>query len=90
MTLSEKTFAFNINGALIIEKDDGSGKISTSKESWSLTTKDNIRWFLMIGSQEHEIIVSYEKNGSQYVKLTHQASGKNTSVYYEAILHSLK
>ena len=86
----EKTYEFNKNGNLTIGKDDGQGKIISVADKWLLTTKDNIRWFLQTGKEVNELIISFEKNGTQYLKLTHRGTGKNTSVYYETQLHAIK
>lgn len=71
----EKKITFNINMTAQVEKDNGKGGVATQAEKWAITTKDNIRWFINIGNQPYELIVSYAKNGSQYIKLTHTAGG---------------
>ncbi len=65
----EKTMTFNINGNADVEKENGK-----KADKWSVSSKDNIRWFLSVGADQYEMVVSYSKNGSQYVKLTHGTS----------------
>ncbi len=86
--LAEKVYTFNINGAIQIQKENP--KPNTILSKWVLSTKDNIRWFIQIGDQLNELIISYDKAGKQYIKLTRQATDKKTSVYYESILQPLK
>ena len=86
--LEEKVYTFNINGTMQIQKETGETIMSVSK--WVISTKDNIRWFLQIGDQLNELIISYDKAGKQYIKLTRQLADKKTSIYYESILQPLK
>jgi hypothetical protein len=82
---SEKSYSFNKEFSVAITKSDG----SSITEKWALSSTDNIRWFISIGSQKHELIVSYDKEGSQFVKLTNQ-SGDKGSVYHETLLYPAK
>ena len=82
---TEKSYAFNKNLSVQVAKDKGA--VQTDK--WTLTSADNIRWFISIGTQKYEIIVSYDKSGKQYVKLTSQ-TGDKTSVYNETLLYPSK
>lgn len=82
----EKKLTFNINETVISE--DNKGKKQTEK--WTISTKDNIRWFLLIGKQNYELIISYDKSGAQYIKLTHQSSDNKSSGYYEIKLTEIK
>ncbi len=75
----EKVFTFNKNNTVVIEET--SGKIR--KENWSISSNDNIRWFLKAGSITYELIISYDKKGQQFVKLTHGESANSASGYYE-------
>lgn len=68
----EKSFTFNKDMSATIEKGGGKGAGASEQAKWTLTTKDNIRWFVSIGSAQYELIVSYSKDGSQYMKLTQQ------------------
>jgi len=68
----EKSFTFNNDMTVQVGKDNGKGVVASQKEKWSISSSDQIRWFITIGSQTHELIISYAKNGSQYVKLTRQ------------------
>src|SRR5688572_1623739 len=52
----EKAFSFNKNQTVEITKSAG-----VQKEQWSLSSADNIRWFITIGSKKQELIVSYDK-----------------------------
>ena len=79
----EKTLTFNKDMTVRIEKDNGKGGISPQVDKWSVSSADNIRWFITIGNQNYETIVSYAKNGSQYIKLTHQAGSDKAAGYYE-------
>lgn len=81
----EKSYTFNKNFSVQMAKDKG----APQTEKWSLASTDNIRWFISIGKQRYEIIVSYDKSGKQYVKLTSEAVDK-TSVYNETILFPSK
>jgi hypothetical protein len=81
----EKVFSFNINGSMISQQTDGSKK----NMKWTLASSDNIRWFLITGVMKFELIISYDKKGNQYLKLTHQDADKSSS-YYEIKLTSSK
>ncbi len=82
----EKSMTFNINMSAQLQKDDGKGGTVSQSEKWSISTKDNIRWFITLGSQQYELVISYLKNGSQYIKLTHPAGADK----YEISLFPLK
>jgi len=73
----EKGFTFNKNMTVQVQKDKGAAQ----NDKWSLSSPDNIRWLLVIGNQSYEMIVSYDKGGSQYIKLTHKDAGKTTGGY---------
>jgi hypothetical protein len=85
----EKTFTFNKNMTVAIEKSNKGATVS-EQQKWTLTTKDNIRWFVAIGSESYELIVSYAKDGSQFLKFTHQAGVSNVSGSFEMILYPSK
>jgi hypothetical protein len=83
--ISEKTFSFSKTNEFVLTKDDENIK----KDKWSLTSPDNIRWFLNAGGKKYEMIISYDKKGNQYIKLTHREDGKS-SEYYEIKLTPAK
>ncbi len=82
----EKKFIFNKNNSVKVESTKGIIK----NEKWSLKSADEIRWFLSIGNQTYEFIISYDKKGNEYIKLTHQAVDNKTSGYYEIKLNPIK
>ena len=82
----EKKFSFNKNNSVKVELTKGIIK----NEKWSLASADQIRWFLSIGNQKYEFIISYDKKGNEYIKLTHQAVDNKTSGYYEIKLNPIK
>ena len=82
----EKKFIFNKNYSVKVESTKGIIK----NEKWSLKSADEIRWFLSIGNQTYEFIISYDKKGNEYIKLTHQAVDNKTSGYYEIKLNPIK
>lgn len=82
----EKKLSFNKNYTVQIELNNGIIK----NEKWSLKTSDEIRWFLSIDNQMYELIISYDKKGNEYIKLTHQAVEDKTSGYYEIKLNPIK
>ncbi len=82
----EKKFIFNKNNSVKVESTKGIIK----NEKWSLKSVDQIRWFLSIGNQTYEFIISYDKKGNEYIKLTHQAVDNKTSGYYEIKLNPIK
>lgn len=67
----EKSFTFSKDMSVQIGKDSGKG-ITSQKDKWSISSTDQIRWFVTVGSQPYELIISYTKSGSQYLKLTRQ------------------
>jgi hypothetical protein len=73
----EKTFVFNKNM---------SAQMNGANTKWSISSQDNIRWFTTVGSDSYETIVSYDKAGKQFVKLTRKGDGKPGS-NYELILY---
>src|SRR6185295_9725448 len=81
----KKSYTFNKDFSVNIGMDNG----TPQAKKWALSTADNIRWFISIGNQKYELIVSYDKAGKQYVKLTNQA-GDKASVYSETILYPVK
>lgn len=82
----EKQLTFNKNNSVKIEMKSG----KTSNEKWSLRTEDEIRWFLSIGANSYELIISYDKKGKEYVKLTRRSGSSKASGYYELKLTPLK
>lgn len=84
--LGAKTFTFSKNFSSEVVKQNG--KNATVK--WTLSTLDNIRWFITIDNQKFELIVSYDKTGQQYLKLNLQPRDIKTSVYEETILYPTK
>lgn len=82
---SEKSYSFSKNAT--VQTLNSSGASQNLK--WELTTADNIRWFILIGKQRYELIVSYDKSGKQFVKFTGTA-GDKSSVYSETILYPSK
>ena len=85
----EKKLTFFKDQSVQIDKSD-KGVMSVHKHKWSIASSDNIRWFLMIGSEKYELIVSYTKSGSQFVKLTHAAGADKITGYYEMNLNATK
>jgi len=83
----EKAFTFSKDMSVQVDKDDGKGGTVSKKDSWSLSSTDNIRWFINIGGQSYEVIVSYAKNGTQYLKLAHKTGASDS---YEMNLFSSK
>src|SRR6185436_7745203 len=65
---ADKSYSFSKNSTVAVTKAEGAAQ----NETWALNSADNIRWFITIGSQKHELIVSYDKAGAQFVKLTSQ------------------
>lgn len=82
----EKILSFNVNKSVKMEMNNGSIK----NEKWSLKSTDNIRWFLSMGKEEYELIISYDKKGNEYIKLTHQSVNAKSSGYYEIKLNQIK
>ena len=83
---SEKIFTFNKNGNVITDLKSGVKKT----DKWILKSNDNIRWFISIGGNSYELIISYDKAGNQYIKLTHQEVDNKTSGYFEIKLTPVK
>jgi hypothetical protein len=83
----EKAFTFSKDMTVQTNRDDGKGGTISNKENWSLSTSDNIRWFINIAGQAYELIVSYAKDGTQYLKLSHKAAVNDS---YEMNLFPLK
>lgn len=86
----EKSFTFNKDMSATIEKVGGKGAGASEQTKWTLTTKDNIRWFVSIGNAQYELIVSYSKDGSQYMKLVHAAGNDKASGSFEMNLFPAK
>src|SRR5258706_8516866 len=63
----EKSFTFNKNMSATIAKVGSGGAGASEQTKWTLASKDNIRWFVTVGNQSYELIVSYAKDGSQYL-----------------------
>ena len=83
----EKKMVFTRDQVVTVDRDNGKGGLTTTREKWSLASTDNIRWFLTVGGQTYELIVSYTKSGSQFLKLTRQL-GNNS--YSEINLYATK
>jgi hypothetical protein len=81
---SESTYSFNKNMSAEIKT-----KSAAKTEKWALSSPDNIRWFISIGAQKYELIVSYDKSGKQYVKLNSQSGDSKASGYTETVLYPL-
>lgn len=75
----EKVFTFNNKSTVSIEETSG----KTHKENWVVSSSDNIRWFLKVGLTTYELIISYDKKGQQFIKLTHGESANSASGYFE-------
>ncbi len=86
----EKGFTFNKDMSVQVQKNEKGGAIASANDKWSLTSKDNIRWKVEIGKETYEIIVSYDKSGTQYVKLTHKPDAGKTTGGYELTLYGTK
>lgn len=86
----EKKMVFSRDHVVLVDRDNGKGVVAQAREKWSLTSGDNIRWFLAIGATTYELIVSYTKTGSQYLKLTHQDGSDKITGYYEINLYATK
>ena len=86
----EKKFTFSKDQSVQVDKVNDKGGMVSQKDKWSITSSDNIRWFISIGKEKYEMIVSYAKNGSQFVKLTHLAGTDKITGYYEMNLYATK
>ena len=82
----EKSYIFNVNGTCIVQPAKPGAKAFNAK--WSLSSPDNIRWFIDIGDRKYELIISFDKKGQQYIKLTRRPD-RTRSVYYETLLYPL-
>jgi hypothetical protein len=82
----EKSFTFKTDNTGVTEDNYGSRK----PMKWSLKSTDNIRYFITIGNANYELIISYDKKGEQYIKLTHSTVDNKTSGYYEIKLTPIK
>ena len=80
----EKSITFNKNMSAQVQK------AAMENVKWSLTSPDNIRWKIIIGNETYELIVSYDKSGTQYIKLTHKAEAGKTTGGYEMTLYPVK
>ena len=83
----EKSYSFSKDMSVQIGKDNGKGAVMMQKDKWTISSTDQIRWFISIGNQTYEMIISYTKSGSQYVKLTRQ---DKRSGLHELNLYPLK
>jgi hypothetical protein len=83
---TEKTFTFLRSGAVITELKSNVKKT----DKWSLMSSDNIRWFIVIAGKKYELIISYDKAGNQYIKLTQQDTSNKSSEYSEIRLTPVK
>ena len=86
----EKKMVFSSDQQVLVDRDNGKGSVAQAREKWSLSTSDDIRWFLTIGTRTYELIVSYSKSGSQYLKLTHLSEKDRITGYYEMNLHATR
>jgi hypothetical protein len=77
------TYSFNKNMTAEIKNDKGTVKA----DKWTLSSTDNIRWFIAMSGQRYELIVSYDKGGKQYIKLNSQSGDSKASGYAETILY---
>lgn len=82
---SAGTYAFNKNRTVEIKNDKGVAK----SEKWSLSSADNIRWFISTNGHKYELIVSYDKSGKQYIKLNSQSGDSRASGYSEIVLYPI-
>jgi hypothetical protein len=81
----EKAFTFRTDNSVTVEDLKGIKK----PDKWKLHSTDDIRWFIDIGNVSYELIISYDKKGEQYVKLTHRADNRSSG-YYEIRLTEAK
>ncbi len=79
----EKKMTFTKNNSVKTEAGN-----ETKTENWSLKSTDDIRWFIQIGEENYELIVSYDKKGNEYLKLTHQSAKKSEN--YQMKLNPVK
>jgi len=86
MAAKEKMFSFNKNLSVVVQDASGTKR----NDKWLLSTTDNIRWFIMIGKEKYEMIVSYDKKGEEYIKLTHQSGTAKAAGDYEIKLTAAK
>lgn len=84
--VKEKMFSFSKNLSVVVQNASGTKR----NDKWLLSTIDNIRWFIMIGKEKYEMIVSYDKKGEEYIKLTHQSALMKPSGNYEIKLTPVK
>ena len=82
----EKMFSFNKNLSVVVQDISGTRR----NDKWLLSTADNIRWFILIGKEKYEMIVSYDKKGEEYIKLTHQSGTAKVAGDYEIKLTAAK
>jgi len=73
-----KTYTFGVNNTVAI----ANAKAAVQSDKWNLTTDDNIRWFIVLGKEKSELIVSYDKSGKQYIKLTGQGGNRTPLILY--------
>lgn len=78
-------YQFHSNNTVYLLNSPG----KEAPQKWSLSSTDNIRWFITMGKIKNEIIVSYDKAGKQFIKLTNQ-TGNGSSSYNEIILYPSK
>jgi len=80
----EKKMTFDKSNSVKIEFSNGPMK----SMRWSLNSSDDIRWFILIGDLNYELIVSYDKKGKEYIKLTLQSLKGNDN--YQMKLNPVK
>ena len=80
----EKAYTFSTNGTCMVQPAGSGAKAYNAK--WMLNSPDNIRWFIDIGDRKHELIISFDKKGQRYIKLTRRPD-RTRSVYYETLLY---
>jgi hypothetical protein len=81
---AEQKMIFNKNNSVKVQFI----KEQEKTVNWSLKSSDDIRWFILIGDQNYELIVSYDKKGNEYLKLTHQSLNGNDE--YQMKLNPVK
>ena len=75
----EKVLSFNKNNTVKVVMKSG----SASTKNWQLSSADNIRWIITIGKEKYELIVSYDKKGKEYIKLTQYGENISSGAPYE-------
>ncbi len=76
---SGATYTFNVSGTV---------DINSAKSTWKLSSADNLTWNLSVGNESYELIVSYNKEGKQYLKLVQYTGGNKMAGYKELRLYT--